>query len=105
MEKSYRYLGYFFLVLIPLVILAFFPTYLVQFPNFSPSNDIYAHIHSFISVIWLAMIIAQPFLIARKKFRLHQKLGKLSYFVFPMVMISIVPQIIKSATYNFNSIF
>ncbi len=39
MEKTYKYLGYFLLLLVPLTILAFFKTYFVQFPNFKEDID------------------------------------------------------------------
>jgi hypothetical protein len=39
----------------------------------------------------------QPFLIANKKFALHRKTGRLSYVVFPLLILSFVPQIIRTA--------
>lgn len=105
MEKSYRYLGYFFLVIIPLVILAFWPTYLVQFPNFNNRNDVYAHLHGIISVVWMSLLIAQPFLIASKNYRLHRKLGGMSYYIFPLLLLSIMPQTMKSFSSNLVGVF
>jgi hypothetical protein len=41
------------------------------------------------------MLIVQPFLIFNKKFALHRTVGKLSYIVFPLLILSFTPQIIK----------
>ncbi|HTH57873.1 MAG TPA: hypothetical protein VL728_17620 [Cyclobacteriaceae bacterium] len=105
MEKAYRHLPYFFLLAIPITLAAFYPTYLVQFPNFSERNDGFTHVHGIISVVWLAMLIAQPFLIRNKKYELHRKVGRLSYVVFPLLILSFIPQIVKSSHYNFVTIF
>ena len=63
MEKNYRYLPYFLILIVPITIAAFYKTYIVQFPNFSERNGTFIHIHAAISMIWIAMLIIQPFLI------------------------------------------
>ena len=106
MEKSYQKLGYFLLLLIPLTLVAFYKTYIGQFPNFEDYIDVFIHIHAFISVVWLFMLISQPFLIFRRKFLLHRTIGKLSYVVFPLLILSFIPQIIKTIQYgNINNLF
>ncbi|HMG90422.1 MAG TPA: hypothetical protein VK589_10185 [Chryseolinea sp.] len=97
MDKSYRYLGYFFLLLIPLTIAGFYKTYIVQFPNFKENITPFIHIHAFIALVWTGILIVQPFLIVNKKFALHRKVGKVSYIVFPLLILSFVPQIIRTA--------
>jgi hypothetical protein len=97
MDKSYRYLGYFFLLLIPLAIAGFFKTYIVQFPNFKENITAFIHIHAIIASLWIGILIVQPFLIVNKKFALHRKVGKISYIVFPLLILSFVPQIIRTA--------
>ncbi len=99
MEKSYRYLGYFFLLLIPLIFVGFYKTYIVQFPTFEKVKHTFIHIHAAIAVVWVTLIIVQPFLIVNKKMAWHRKLGKLSYFIFPLLMLSFIPSIIN----NLNS--
>jgi hypothetical protein len=95
MEKTYRYLGYFMLVLIPLIFAGFYKTYIEQIPNFKENITSYIHIHAFIATIWIMMLIAQPFLILNKKFAIHRTVGKLSYIVFPLLILSFVPQMIR----------
>ena len=97
MDKSYKYLGYFFLLLIPLTIAGFYKTYIVQFPNFKENITPYIHIHAVIASVWTGILIVQPFLIVNKKFALHRKVGKVSYIVFPLLILSFVPQIIRTA--------
>lgn len=97
MDKSYKYLGYFFLLLIPLTIAGFYKTYIVQFPNFKENITYFIHIHAFIASVWIGILIVQPFLIVNKKFALHRKVGKVSYIVFPLLILSFVPQIIRTA--------
>lgn len=95
MEKTYRNLGYFLLLLIPLTFLAFFKSYFVQFPNFEENITPYIHLHAFIASIWILMLIVQPLLIRSKKNALHKKIGKASYIVFPLLILSFVPQMLR----------
>jgi hypothetical protein len=97
MDKSYKYLGYFFLLLVPLTIAGFYKTYIVQFPNFKENITSFIHIHAFIASVWIGILIVQPFLIVNKKFALHRKVGKVSYIVFPLLILSFVPQIVRTA--------
>ena len=95
MEKAYKKLGYFFLLMIPLIFLGFYKSYFVQFPNFEENITTFIHLHALISSIWILLLIVQPLLIANKKHQLHRKLGKLSYVVFPLLILSFVPQMIR----------
>jgi TM2 domain-containing membrane protein YozV len=97
MDKSYKYLGYFFLLLIPLTIAGFHKTYIAQFPNFKDNITYFIHIHAFIATVWIGILIVQPILIVNKKFSLHRKIGKASYIVFPLLILSFIPQIIRTA--------
>lgn len=95
MEKAYRNLGYFFILLIPLTLLAFLKTYFNQFPNsFSESNGTFIHLHAFMASLWIFMLILQPLLIRRKKYKWHRIIGKASYAIFPLLILSFMPQII-----------
>mgnify|MGYP003525426348 FL=1 len=98
MDKKYRYLGYFLLLLIPLIFAGFYKTYFQSFPNFEEDIDAYIHIHAAIATLWVVILIIQPFLIVNKKTVLHKKVGRLTYFIFPLLILSFVPRIIR--TYN-----
>jgi len=95
MEKAYKYLGYFLLVLIPLTFLAFYKTYFIQFPNFGEHTNMFIHLHAFIAFIWILMLIVQPLLIRYRKNEIHKTIGKLSYLIFPLLILSFIPLIIN----------
>jgi hypothetical protein len=96
MEKSYRYLGYFFLLFIPLIFFGFYKTYINQFPTFENVKHAYIHVHAGIAILWVALVIVQPFLIVNKKLAWHRKIGRLSYFIFPLLILSFVPSVIRT---------
>ena len=95
MEKAYKNLGYILILLIPLTFLAFFKTYFNQFPSFEENITTYIHLHAIIASIWILMLIIQPILIRKRKNDLHKKIGKISYVVFPLLILSFVPQMIR----------
>ncbi len=106
MDKTYKYLGYYLLLLIPLIFAGFYKSYFQPFPNFSENINGYVHLHAFIASVWVLMLIVQPFLIFNKKLALHRTVGKLSYIVFPLLILSFIPQIIKIVrTENIANLF
>jgi hypothetical protein len=100
MEKQYKYLGYFLLLFIPLLFAGFYKTYIGQFPNFGEKIDAFIHIHAFIASVWIFILIVQPLLILNRKYAWHRTVGKLSYLVFPLLILSFVPQLIKTINHG-----
>ena len=96
MEKSYRNLGYFLLLLIPLTFFGFYKTYFNQFPTFS-ETAFFVQLHAGIAMIWILMLIIQPLMIRNKRVDLHRKIGKASYVIFPLLILSFIPQMISLA--------
>ena len=94
MEKTYKNLGYFLILLIPFMFLGFYKTYFNQFPTFQETNT-FIHVHAAIASIWILMLIAQPLLIRNRKNQLHRKIGKFSYLLFPLLILSFIPQMIR----------
>lgn len=82
--------GYYFTCLFVLVILGFWPSYFVKFFNGTADFNFYFHFHSAMVMLWILMLIAQPVLIRKKKLALHRLIGKLSYFLFPLIFISVI---------------
>src|SRR5829696_7166331 len=106
MERKYKYLGYILLLLIPLTFFGFYKTYFQHFPSLSKKIDWFAHVHAFISALWLAMLIVQPILIAQRKYAAHRTIGKFSYVVFSLLILSFIPQIIKTIqSGNYKNLF
>ena len=95
MEKSYRLLGYILLALIPLTFIGFYKTYFVHFFNFRDSIETLVHVHAFIASMWILTLIIQPILILNKKNKIHKTIGKISYLLFPLLILSFIPQMIN----------
>jgi thiosulfate reductase cytochrome b subunit len=88
MQKSsnlYQNLGYWFLMFIVLVIAGFYTSYLSTLFDDKPRL---VHIHFMLMSLWIIMLITQPFLIKYKKRAIHRKIGKASYVLVPLVLIS-----------------
>ena len=97
MEKRYKNIGYFLMLLIPISFFGFYKTsYFIQFPNFDDTIDTGLHFHFVMACLWILMLIVQPILIKNRKRRLHKTIGRISYLVFPLLILSILPLIIKS---------
>lgn len=66
---------------------AFHPTYLQYFPQFKGFSWIH-HIHGALMVSWVMMLVIQPYLIYKGKYKTHRIIGKFSYFIAPLMLIS-----------------
>ena len=83
--ELYKKMGYWFLLLIPLVVAGFYQTYFSVFFDSRPSL---LHIHFTLMALWIIILITQPFLIRYKKLSLHRVIGKASYVLVPLLLIS-----------------
>ncbi|CAM1373082.1 hypothetical protein [Tenacibaculum xiamenense] len=101
MEKEYKNLGFVLLILIPITIFGFLKSYLSGFPDFEKDPGTAIHFHFTISAIWIVLFIVQPISVRFKKFTLHKTLGKLSYLLFVLLMISFIPLFIEQIEYNY----
>ncbi|VAW62523.1 hypothetical protein MNBD_GAMMA11-1068, partial [hydrothermal vent metagenome] len=79
--------GYYFIVLFALALIGFWETY---FSKMLSETNFYIHFHATTMIIWFGMLITQAFLIRYKKYNLHRFIGRLSYGVFPAIVISLV---------------
>src|SRR5687768_182307 len=66
----------------------FYRTYIVFFPAFEGFQFIH-HFHGVLMLVWMALLIIQPWLIARRKHRIHKLIGRLSFVLAPLLIISI----------------
>ena len=73
------------LLLIPFTFIGFYPTYFSLLFNKMESAF---HLHAAFMLLWIAMAISQPFLIKWKKTRTHKFIGKVSYFIMPVVFVT-----------------
>lgn len=100
MEKSYKYLPYFFAAFTVLFIYCFNQSYFNHIPDFqnviSPIGNVpititnVTHFHAVMVLLWLLMLIVQPILIVNKKYEWHRIFGKVSYLVVALLFISLL---------------
>ena len=81
----YHNLGYWFMLLMVLAFIGFYTSYLSVI--FQPAIPI-IHLHFILMTLWMLMLIAQPFLIKYKKLSIHRIIGKISYGLVPLVLLS-----------------
>jgi len=89
MEKEYKNIALFFAVIAAIVLIGFFPTYFSHFPNFEGKVPLH-HFHAFVMILWLVVLIVQPILINKRKYQWHRLIGKFSYFLVPIIVITMV---------------
>lgn len=92
-------IGFFFIGILIMTLLGFYPTYLTHFPTFKGFTWAY-HFHAFVATLWIVMLITQAFLIRKRNYSLHRKIGKVSYFVMPFLLFSLF--LMARATYFKN---
>ena len=90
---------YFFIFLLLISLAGFYKTYLVKFPNFNGFTWAH-HFHGAVMLTWVLMLVAQPIFIRTKNFRLHRIVGKASYFIFPLLILSFF--VVAQASYFRN---
>jgi hypothetical protein len=95
MERAYRNLGYFLLAL-PLAMLAgFWIPYFSAFPHFDANTTAAVHLHALLLFSWVALLAIQPLAIRRGAFATHRALGRTSYVLMPLIVISAVAMVYK----------
>jgi hypothetical protein len=67
--------GYYFIGLVVLVLLGFWPTYFSKF--FDKTADL---------SLWILALIIQPILIRKKKLAVHRLIGKFTYVLLPLMI-------------------
>ena len=95
MEKEYKNTGYFILILVAFVIFGFYKQYFALFPHFDDNINALVHVHASALLIWVGLLIIQPFLIRYSRFKIHRILGKFSYFLVPIIIVTSVGVINK----------
>ncbi|MCH6235726.1 hypothetical protein [Cognataquiflexum rubidum] len=79
---------WFLFLLIPFIAIGFWPGYWSKlFEDIGLTSIM--HIHNALMMAWVAMSLAQPLLILKKKVQWHRLLGKTSYVLMPLVLISL----------------
>lgn len=77
----------------------FYRTYLMFFPTFEGFQTVH-HAHGIVMLLWIGLLIIQPWLMSRKKYKIHRTIGKVSFVLAPLVILSIFS--VSNATYYAN---
>lgn len=88
MEKTYKNIWILFFAILLIIFLGFFRTYFSLFPKFE-NVSIAQHFHSLIFLLWFALLFIQPYLIKSGRIVMHRRVGKISYVLVPLLVISI----------------
>ncbi len=80
-QKSYIYFIVFFLF----VLAGFWLTY---FTKVLDQENYRMHLHGIVLISWCLMLVVQPYLIREKKYTLHKQVGKFSYLLVPLIVIT-----------------
>lgn len=75
-----------FAAFLALALIAFWPTYLSQ-PR---AGSLYTHLHAAFATAWMLLLILQSHAIGARRVARHKLLGKLSYAVAPLVVITML---------------
>ena len=68
-------------------LLAFWPTYLSLS---SSASSAYTHLHAMTAALWMLVLVVQPVLIKTRRMALHRAIGKASYVLAPLMIVSIL---------------
>jgi hypothetical protein len=82
------YLSLLFTTILLVIIIGFYQTYLVNFPKFQGFHY-EQHFHGLMMLLWMVLLIVQPLLMRSKKYQIHRFIGKLSYIIAPLLILSI----------------
>ena len=86
-RSSYRLTALFIILILIGVQWGFYQSYTSQFPTFANATTV-IHIHGALLIMWLSLLVVQPMLIHFKKIKLHRSIGKVSYVLGPLIIIS-----------------
>jgi len=79
--------GPYFAGLLLLAMITFWPSYVSLSPA---ASSVYTHFHAMVATLWVLMLIAQPMLIRSGRAQLHRSLGRVSWVLAPVFVISVV---------------
>ena len=87
MQKVYRNTAIFIILIMFGIQWGFYQTYTSQFPNFI-DKTVTIHVHGILLMMWMVLLIVQPLLISTGRAKLHRSIGKVSYVLGPLIIIS-----------------
>ncbi|HVG14372.1 MAG TPA: hypothetical protein VM935_05400, partial [Chitinophagaceae bacterium] len=88
MLQVYRNTAIFIFLILIAIQWGFYQTYTSQFPNFKNATPL-IHVHGALLMTWMLLLIVQPLLIHYNKASLHRTIGKVSWVLGPLIIISL----------------
>jgi len=88
MGHAYRNTIIFVILILAGVQWGFYYSYTSKFPEFKGITNL-THVHGMLMMTWLMLLIIQPFLILTGRQKLHRIIGKSSYVIGPLIIISL----------------
>lgn len=88
MLNVYRNTALFIFLILIGIQWGFYQSYTSQFPTFKNATPL-IHIHGALLMTWMLLLIAQPLLIQSGRATLHRTIGKLSWVLGPLIIISL----------------
>ncbi|WP_126973002.1 hypothetical protein [Gynurincola endophyticus] len=89
-KLTFENAGYYAIGLIVLTLLGFWPSFFSKYIDGTANFNYYFHFHGAIATLWIFLLIVQPILIRKKKIQLHRTIGKFSYIILPLFLISVI---------------
>lgn len=89
MEKKQKVFIIAVVVILIITLIGFFKPYLGKFPSFE-SVPLIIHLHFAAFLGWFVVLIWQPILIRQKKFETHRKVGRLTFYLVPILAATII---------------
>jgi len=83
----YGRVSFFFFLILLVLTWGFYRTYLVFFPSFEGFTPV-QHFHGAMMITWMAVLIVQPLLIRTGKLSIHRLVGRLTFIIAPLVVVS-----------------
>jgi hypothetical protein len=77
--------GWWMLAYFALAILAFWPSY---FSKIVAGPDSFIHLHAAGVILWMVLLISQPFLILKGHWQAHRRIGGVSYVLVPWIVVT-----------------
>ena len=81
----YRNAFYWMIALLVILLVGFWPSY---FSRLTEPMHVTLHLHSIAMLAWVLLLIAQSWLIRNRKLSQHRIMGKLSFLIAPLVVIT-----------------
>jgi hypothetical protein len=94
MQKNIPAILFLSFMIIAISLAGFYPTYIQYFPH-RASFPWLIHFHFAGFTLWFILLVLQPILILRRKVTLHQNIGRLTYWLVPYLVITIVLLVVQ----------